>query len=316
MKNKKARSFGVIIMVIGFLVNSALSEVNITNHGGVSLPRESENNPAFRGESWQVAATNWMQLLRQGGNTLGTGRTLVVRKSDLGDYREMITSTAVRTWKGMDDSFGPTVEWGNFWHQGVQIRATGGDTFIPANVTVSVQSFRDSGPGSTTTTNFAELNFFRQVLNADNTVSAVQNSSLPATNFLYGGVGRALTMSGTGTTQQQLDATADYWWSQNYRLVYTVTVPYRVGGVGPTQTKTMSWEVARRAPKLALVNGNLELSGLAVGKTYYIQNSATLSNWQNLHAVTATEDNWVFPAVHWSNKELYPKMFYRTSSGE
>lgn len=286
--------------------------IEIINHGGASLPRESENDLPHRGVSWNSAASNWMEVLRSGVNSIGSGREIALREHDLGDYYKMLTSTSIRTWKGMDDTSGPNVEWGNFWHQGVQIKATEGSTFVPSVVSVRVQSFSlDSGgnyvAGSLDrTVTFTELNFFRQVLNLDGSVSASQNPNAAVSNFLYGGVGVALTMGGSGTTQEKLDATANNWWNKQYKLRYTVTVPYSEG------TESLSWEVERQKPETVVMENQISLTNTVVGKSYEIQFSPTLNNdWQVLSTQIGTGNPIMITMIHMSDLTTNPKMFYR-----
>lgn len=302
-----------------------LAEVKIINLGGASLPREDVQNPSIQGGSWTSASTNWMNLLRQGGDSLGSGRGAVIRKSDLGDYRGMITSATtagpnVRTWKGQDDSSGPTVEWGNRWHQGVQVLATAGETFLPTNITVTSQAFTKNGPsGTLQTASFASLNNFKLVLNADNSVASIQNSNLPASNFIYGGIGRSVGMFaavGVQTVQQRLDATANALWSQEYHFVCSVTVRYTPSGGGPLVTQTSTWEVNRPRPMFQISEEGLTLSGAVAGKTYFIQNSSNLSDWENMQAVISNGEPLTIPIPHKENLTLHPKQFYRVSQGE
>lgn len=297
------------------LANAANAEIKIINHGGASLPREAHT----QGQSWPAASANWMQCLRTNATSVSSGRDLALRENDLGDYRKMLTRSGVRTWKGLDDSTGPTVEYGNFWHQGIQIVATNGDTFIPSQVIVDVRSFsfNNSGnfvPGSLRTPpDFFVLNYFRQVLNPDGSVKSPQpiNGTVPATNFLYGGVGIGLLIADTGTTttQERLDSLATDLWNRDYTLRYTVTVPQ---GSNPPVVKT--WDVKRKAPATVVgQNNKIFLTDTFVGKSYIVEHSPTLQSdsWMFLETKTGTGAPIEITMTHASNKALYPKMFYR-----
>lgn len=300
----------MILAIFMVAVTSAFAEIKIINLGGASLPRESESDTAHKGQSWDAAAANWMTALRTGVNSVGTGRELALREYDLGDYHKMITSTTNRTWKGNDDSTGSTIEWGNYWHQGIQVLATDGDTFKPSDVTVQIQSFSLDSNGNYAagsingSVTFTELNYFRQVLDSDGTVSALQSPNVATTNFIYGGYGAALLMGGTGNVQEKLDATSDHWWNKQYKLRYTVTVH------GSSEAST-SWEVERQKPVLALSDGKLIITNLPTGKTAEIQFSPDLSSWEFLVYSTGTGADITIQSPHISDTNQFPKMFYR-----
>jgi hypothetical protein len=192
---------------------------------------------------------------------------------------------------------------------------------LPVNISVTSQAFTIGGAAGNpvSVTSFGSLNSFRVVLNSDNSVAATQNPNSPATNFIYGGIGRSVSMFpavGQQTVQQRLDATANALWSQDYRFVNTVTVQYTPNGGGPLQTKTNTWEVTRPRPMLQAVEGDLVLSGMLAGRTYFIQNSPDLASWANMQAIISDGNPLTIPMPHKSNLALNPKQFYRVSLGE
>ncbi len=326
-KNWLAQTLGLGTIALIMLLSSAQAEVRIINLGGAFLPRESETNVAFQGDSWAGASVNWMNLLRtRSAGPLGAGRQQVTTpRFDLGDYSHMVTSTAFNLWNGEFETFppAPTKEWGNFFHCGVQIVADDGDTFRPLDVTYRTRSFTrnavgDYVPGSIDrTVTFGTLNYFRQVLNngtdgipgtADDTVSATQDPNAATTNFLYGGAGFALTASGSSPTSQgKIDATAENWWNNDYTLRYTITVD----PVGESPPVSTVWEFTKTQAKVVAVGNDLVITNTLEGRTYAVEHTPTLSNWVPLVTFEGGTNPTIIPMPHRSGTVANPLMFYR-----
>lgn len=308
----------------------ALAEVRILNHGGAFLPRE-DSDLSHQGDSWNGAVSNWMTLLRtQSATPVGTGRQQAVREHDLGDYRNMITSSLYNLWRGTPEDYppAPTKEWGNRWHHAIQVVATGGDTFRPQDVTYRYRTFVLDGSGNYVsagtdiTIAFNQLNAYRQVLTngsdgipgtGDDQVNGTQNPSSQVTNFLFAGSGVGLSISTPSETPlaQRIQNVTNSRWDQDYKIVFDITVPYTPAGGGSAQT-TLQFEVGK---KKAVIEdngeGDLVVTGTVSGRVYTVEHSATLADWQPLVTFFGEDAPYVIPMPHKADTNANPKHFYR-----
>ncbi len=205
------------------------------------LPRENPSNPALQGETWVTARDGWVNILRTGGSSVGSGYTLAAKRSSP-DYNWLITSS-FPSWGGELDS---TTQFGNRHHFGLRIHAIRpGVTFRMQDVTTEVRSYIYGSSGWAAdgvvniSTNLSVLNAFRLRLEAgtdgvngtnDDPVATVQSSSLPSTSCLFGGLGVAMGAYGSGDNYQKLRNVYNYCAANHLVFKINVNIPYTENG--------------------------------------------------------------------------------------
>ncbi len=225
-------------------------DLEVVCHVGYA-PKENAANPAGQSATWNSFASNWLDILRSGAGSSGSGFDLA-QKRFAPDYAWMATSSSFRSW-----NLGLTTEqqFGNRVIVSLDVRSLRTNvTFKPSQIGMNIRSYDHMNESVrwqpdviNATASFATSNYFRLRMEAgtdgilgtsDDVLAGSQDLSQPTRMFRYGGLMAAIGAFGSGDAAQQLQNVLTYYEDTHSVLRLVVTVPYTDGSEGVKTLQT------------------------------------------------------------------------------